>query len=565
MHTLVVTPDELRDLIAQGETMEVEFKRATRNALSDRNLVEAVVCLANGNGGHLLLGVEDDGRISGAAPRHGDVTQPHRIVGLILNQTDPHLPVVAEVVELGGKDVVHIQVPPARTGPVGTRDGVFKRRSLKPDGTPECIPYRASEMQSAAFDLTGVDYATLPAVGSSMADLDEGEFDRFRAMCAGGGDVALTDLSSVDLLRALRLDAGEGRAVVPSLGAVLLFGSRNALDRWAPTAECLFQDTRTNYESENVSLRLPLLAAAEALERRIEVRNASAQILMGMVRVDVPQLASTTVREVIANALVHRSYADLGPVLVQFGDDALTVTSPGGFPAGVTLDNLLDQSRPRSVALADAFKRAGLVERRGKGVNEMYDNQLRAGRGEPDYSRSTSASVQVVLPTGRADLDLVRFVLTYERDMRVRLGMEEIRVVHHLRSMGPCTAAELAHDLRTPVVPTRALAQRLVERGVIESRGAGRNRRFHLTARFYALAEDRGAYVRVRGIDALQQEHMVFEYVRQYGHISRAQAAELTQISPDEASKLLRRLAAEGKLTMVGQRRTARYELPEQP
>lgn len=558
-----MTPDELRDLIAQGETLEVEFKRATRNALSDRAIVEAVVCLANGAGGHLILGVEDDGRVTGAEPRHGDVTHPHRLMGLILNQTDPHLPVTAEVIDLDGKDVIHIDVPPARTGPVGTRDGVFKRRSLKPDGTPECIPYRASEMQSVGFDLTGVDYATLPAVGATMDDLDEREFVRFREMCAGEGDAGLGRLSSVDLLRALRLEAGRGRDTVPALGAVLLFGTPAALDRWTPTAECLFQDTRTNYEAENVGLRLPLLAAAQALEQRIEVRNSSAQILMGMVRVDLPQLASTTVREVVANALVHRSYADLGPVLVQFGDDALTVTSPGGFPAGVTIDNLLDQSRPRSVALADAFKRAGLVERRGKGVNEMFDHQLRAGRGEPDYSRSTSASVQVVLPTGRADLDLVRFILTFERDTRTRLGLEELRVVHHLRAVGPCTAAELADDLRTPVGPTRALVQRLVERGVIEARGAGRNRRFHLTARFYALAEDRGAYVRVRGVDALQQEHMVLEYVRQYGAITRSQAAELTQVSPDEASRLLRRLAEAGKLVMLGQRRTARYELPE--
>ncbi len=58
---------------------------------------------------------------------------------------------------------------------------------------------------------------------------------------------------------------------------------------------------------------------------------------------------------------------------------------------------------------------------------------------------------------------------------------------------------------------------------------------------------------------------MVLEYVRQYGAITRSQAAELTQILPDEASKLLPRLAEEGKLVMVGQRRTARYELPESP
>ena len=70
-----MTPEELRRLIAAGETLNVEFKGEERSPLNDRDLVEAVVCLANRSGTEpawLLIGVEDDGRITGArpAPRH---------------------------------------------------------------------------------------------------------------------------------------------------------------------------------------------------------------------------------------------------------------------------------------------------------------------------------------------------------------------------------------------------------------------------------------------------------------------------------------------------------------
>ena len=82
----------------------------------------------------------------------------------------------------------------------------------------------------------------------------------------------------------------------------------------------------------------------------------------------------------------------LGPTLVQITGSEFTVVNPGGLPPGVTIANILDQSRPRSPILAAAFKRAGLVERRGKGVNDMFEAQLRAGREAPDYSRSTSDS-----------------------------------------------------------------------------------------------------------------------------------------------------------------------------
>jgi ATP-dependent DNA helicase RecG len=61
--------------IAEGESLTLEFKGEERNALNDRDLVEAVVCMANAAGGLLLVGVEDHERITGARPRHGAATQ----------------------------------------------------------------------------------------------------------------------------------------------------------------------------------------------------------------------------------------------------------------------------------------------------------------------------------------------------------------------------------------------------------------------------------------------------------------------------------------------------------
>lgn len=87
--------------------------------------------------------------------------------------------------------------------------------------------------------------------------------------------------------------------------------------------------------------------------------------------------------------------------------------------------------------------------------------------------------------------------------------------------------------------------------------------RFHLTARFYDLAEDRGAYVRVRALDTLQQEQMVLQYVRTYGSIARGRAAELCQVTPVEARALLRSMTEKGLLRLVGERRGARYVLPD--
>jgi ATP-dependent DNA helicase RecG len=84
----------MRTQVAQwtsaGESYDVEFKGEERERLNDRDLIEAVVCLANGRGGVLLVGVEDDGRITGARPRHeSGRTDPLRLQALIANSTQP--------------------------------------------------------------------------------------------------------------------------------------------------------------------------------------------------------------------------------------------------------------------------------------------------------------------------------------------------------------------------------------------------------------------------------------------------------------------------------------------
>jgi ATP-dependent DNA helicase RecG len=538
-------------VLAGGENLTTEFKRR----VNDDELVLAVVCLANSQGGTLVVGVEDDGRIVGAAPRHGASTHPSRVAALIQARTEPPVATEVSVVSVSGHEILVVEVPTADPAPAGTKNGTFVRRVLDPTGRPECRPMTPHEIVSMGFSARGIDYAASVARGATEQDLDPLEFDRFRRLCRSSGDEAMSRLADEDVVRALGLRSQDGHL---ALGAVLLFGHADAVRRWVPAAETLFQDLRPD-RLEDRRLQGPLLRVAEEVGRLLDERNEVTELAAGILRVEVPLIPAVTRRETVANALVHRDYSELGPVHVQITPNAFTVANPGGFPPGVTVDNLLDQSRPRSPIVADAFKRAGLVDRRGKGVNEMFEQQLRAGRDAPDYSRSTSGSVVVSVPLGTADLDLVRFLLTFEDAAQRPLGLDDLRLLHEVKAAGSATGSELAAATSTPAARTRAVATHLVELGLLESRGSGRGRRFHLTARFYDMAQDRNAYVRVKGADPLQQRRMILDYVRAYGSVSRGQAAQLCQVSPAQARTVLKRLVETGDLRLVGERRGAHY------
>jgi len=131
---------ELLDLIQQGESLTLEFK-SDRKCLPDRELVAAVVSLANTEGGDLLFGVEDDGQVTGLHANHLNVSG---IPSLVANKTNPAIAVKVERCELQGKIIARISVPKSRQL-VASSDGLLVRRRLKLDGTPEAVPFYPHE------------------------------------------------------------------------------------------------------------------------------------------------------------------------------------------------------------------------------------------------------------------------------------------------------------------------------------------------------------------------------------------------------------------------------------
>lgn len=552
----------VRRALAEGESYAVEFKSERSGALNDRDLVEAVVCLANGTGGLLLLGVEDDGTPTGARPRHeSGRTDPFRVQALIANNTQPAVSVAVHLVDVDGTGIVVVDVPDSPRV-VGTARGTYVRRAVAGDGRPTCIPYHAHEMLAHDIDRGTIDYAAIPAGGARWDDLDPVEFDRVRRLVneAGArGDRILAGLSDREILHALGL-AREDRAV--SIGALLLFGRSSALRRFVPTHEAAFQVLRGLQVEVNEFFIDPLFRLAETMFARFEARNREQELQWGLLRVPLPDYSQTAFREALANALTHRDYTRRGAVHVQWEDDHLELSSPGGLPSGVTVENLLvTPPRPRSPLLADAFKRTGLVERTGRGVNRMFAEQLRVGRAAPDFGRTTDQQVVAVLPGGPANVSLTRWVLTQERESDRPLPLPDLQVLSELVRERRASTGELAAVLQRTESETRHHLSRMVEQGWVEARGERKGRSWHLSAAVYRELEAPSGYVRVRGFEPLQQEQMVLSFVGAHGRISRAQAAELCSVAPAQASRLLARLTSHGKLVRRGERRGSYYEL----
>ena len=561
-----MTPETLRDLIAGGETIAVEFKGERQRALSDDELVEAVVCLANRDReptGWLLIGVEDDGVVTGARPRHGTGTDPHRVAALIANRTVPSLSARCFVVPRDGEQVIAIEVPRAEQ-PVGTSDGKYVRRTILGRGEPGCRPFHFHEIPSALAHRGKVDPSAFVVEGASWEDIDPLEVERYRRAVresGGRGDRALVDFSDEELAKALGVVEGNHEVRRIRLAGLLLFGREASLRRLLPTHEVAFQVLRGTAVEINDFFRWPLMRSFEEVLTRFRARNREEEVMIGLFRVGVPDYPERAFREALANALLHRDYARLGAVHVQWHDDRIEISNPGGFVDGVHLGNLLvTPPRPRNPLLADAFKRAGLVERTARGIDTIFEDLLRTGRPGPNYSRSTDADVVVVLPGGPPVLEYVRLLHDEERRLGRLFGVDELLVLHRLRAARRIDLAEVSRLVQKPDADARRVLEALVETGLIEGRGEKRGRVYHLAAVVYRRLGQPAAYVRARGFEADQQEQMVVQFVEKHGRITRREVAELCKLSSAQARTLLGRLTRQGVLALRGSKRGAYYE-----
>jgi ATP-dependent DNA helicase RecG len=554
-------PDDIRELASAGESLTVEFKSEHgHDQFSDDKFAEAVVCLSNGGGGTLLVGIEDNGQITGVKHRHGESTNPMRLQAMIANKTVP--PVVTEVavVDIDGRSVIAVTIPPSATV-TGTARGLYVRRGLRPDGHPECMPFPAHEMLADRIERGEIDYAAIAEPLATLEDLDPREFDRMRRLVtlSSGGNTAFATLSDFELGRALSVIEGREDAATIRRGALLLFGKPESIHRFLPTHETAFQVVEDTAVKQNIFAHDPLLKSAENLFEQLQRYNDEEEIEIGLTRVAVPRIPPVAARELIANALVHRDYTMLGPVSVQLRDAELTISNPGGFPRGVTLDNFLTTSRPRSRILSEAFFRAGLVERTGRGINRVFEWTLLSGRTAPDFSRTDATQVVVSLPTGQSDLAIVKFVVEHDERSGRHFSLGELQIVHALLDDPRLTVGELARLTQASEIATRSTLARLVESGIVEMRGNGRGRRYALSAAAYRTLSTKSGYVHVLSFDEMQQEQMVISYVRSHGRITRREAAELCSISSEDAKTLLRGMRDKKLLIMVGDRRSAYY------
>lgn len=545
--------------VPYSESLLVEFK-SDKKGYSDRDLVEAIVAMANTDGGELYLGVEDNGEITGLSKKHEDEVG---LCAMVMNSIVPSLFIRAEILNEENKNVMKIIIPKSRSV-VATLSGKMLRRRLKSNGEPENIPMYPYEITTRLSDLSLLDFSSQIIDKSTIEDFDTAEIARLRSLIKrSNGDKSLLDLDDEELEKALQLVKDNNGNLVPTITGLLLIGKEEKINEYIPTARAVFQVLEGTNIRKNEEHGKSILATLELFETNFDAWNPEHEIEEGLLRMSAPEFSKRAFREALVNSFCHRDYTMLGSVRVAIDDDGLTISNPGGFIEGVTIDNLLSvEPHGRNKTLADALKRIGLAEKTGRGIDRIFEGSILFGRPWPDYSESTSTKVKLFIQRAKPDFEFAKMIYDEQDRIGRLLPINSLLILSCINFERRVTLKRILELTNISESKAKSSVEKLVESGLIEASGKGKNRQYILSAKMYKASHNSIGYVRQTDIDEYRYDELILKLARTKDiGITRKDVTQLLNISKDQAYRILKKLVKEERLNVVGNGRGTKYQI----
>jgi len=190
---------------------------------------------------------------------------------------------------------------------------------------------------------------------------------------------------------------------------LILLGNTEALREYLPNAEVIVE-YRLNHSMIHFTARKEFQESLFTMMDKIwayinqPASNPLLHVRHKFTIYDIPAFNEDVIREAVLNAVGHRVWHDLSSVVIKQYPDSINIINSGGFPHGVTKDNILTvSSQPRNKRVMEVLEKTGLVERARQGVDKIYYNCLMEGKSLPDYSRTDDYQVDLCLRAKIAD------------------------------------------------------------------------------------------------------------------------------------------------------------------
>ena len=556
--------DRLQEVEADAlETQDLDFKEWPSEAKQAiKQAVDIAICMANGGGGTVVLGVRDrvvgrEKAILGVPPQ----AEIHQLKRDIYERTAPKL--TPDIHEL------HVPEGTGRLLVMQVHGGLSPYTNTAGAGTVRkgnaCVPLTGDLREKLMVERGDADFTAAIVPEPAQSLISAAAMERLR-------DQARQEQAPIDLLRKSDLDLLGALGVLRdgqlTRAGLLIAGQAEAIGRHLPNfgwthermKSATTYDNRADGRDEN-ALALPL--ALTAIEARINADNPISTIEHGLYHFEYRAYPTIALREALLNALTHLDLRLASPVLVKQYPRRLEITNPGGLVGGITSTNILHHPPlARNLQLVQALARLRLVNRSNLGIGRMFEAMLVEGK-EPPLIIDEESAVRIVFKRQETARPFREFIAEEGKTGRT-LDVDHLLVLRYLLShpeIDTPTAAELCQRRDAEM---RDILDEMVQIfDYLERGGAGRGSWWRMKPALHRRLEGLGHAERDQRIDWDVAKTRVLNMLKQRARrgepgLTNAGIREVTAYDRQQVNRLIHELEAEG-VRMQGHGRGARY------
>ena len=342
--------NKINNLILTGEGYHIEFKQAL-----DKSLIDAVCAFANSSGGHILIGVTDDGAVKGT-----DTSNRIRSkIQNILHQLQPQLNISLEI----NKNLMVIHVPEGKEKPYGCSRGFFMRVGANSQKMTrnEIIQFFKKEGRVHFEEL-------INEKADFKNDFDSKAFKHF---------INLSGISSTINKEVLlqNLDCLTSDKKLTNLGVLFFAKDIDFIMNHALVDCILFQGADKVKILDRKQYKGNLIENIESALSFIQRHTNTEYVITGKARrEEISDYPETALREAIINSVCHRDYFEKRcHVTIEIFSDRVEIYNPGGLPSGLDPKKFGTKSVPRNLLIASMLHRINYIEQAGTGISRIKE------------------------------------------------------------------------------------------------------------------------------------------------------------------------------------------------
>lgn len=534
------TDEQFEKWLEKPEGFNLEFKKAENSFSKTKDLLDYCAALANEGGGKLILGVDNKKNIFGTKAFSGtDDTLSHYLLQNLGIRVD------VEEKAQNEKRVLIFHIPSRSVGAIVKSTGDYKYPMRAGSSLVEMSQDKIKEILNEAE----VDFSCQTVKKFTLSDIDEEAISNFKKLWAQKQKKKeYLEFSTEKTLRSIGALNDDGL----NNAALILFGKKQKIDELLPCAEIIFewrqsQKIRHDFRKE---WREPFFKIYNEVWENINARNSRFPYHEGFVQREVAAFNEESIREAIANAIAHRDYhIQSASIFIKAASDKISIQSPGGFVNGVNTENILERSEWRNRRIAEIFQLAGLVERSGQGMDIIFGNTIREGKGMPDFSGTDKYTVILNIPAEVKDKEFIVFLEKIANQKQIILSFEEIFELEKIREK------QEAKNI--------GFRKKFLELGLIENIGKGRGSKYILSRKYYEYEGKLWKHTQLVGASRDEKKLLILKHLEKAGKRG-SRASEFFDIFTEnitikEMDNILQELRKDNKIFAEGRGKYSRW------